>query len=377
MKVALANYQILSRVLLEFPVGLTALIGPTNNGKSSILRGIESVIYNRGGTDFISTLYGDDKAGGKITYNNHTVAWKKSFKGTVYQVDGKTLPKPGRGQLPEVRDALGIGEVKLLDSKERINFWKEKKPPFLMDKSPSQLFEFLSLSSEDDNLTLVIKKMRSDLNDINSSITKYEGQIDSYKVMIAEANDFLNTMDGFDSLYSQIISLDTDVQEFEKLDKSVDSLVTLAREIKKDTDELTSLSSLLTKTEFDMKKGQLLCNRLRSLDAQITSLQEQDKEIKKLQIDLDTVDKKISSLNLSKIEQDVNDYVSKKTMFDNLNTEVESLVSLVRDIQKDQQELNKLQEMYEDVKRELSQYKTCPLCGSDIAHNHNKESVAV
>lgn len=50
MDVTLKNYQIISKAELSFIPGLNVIIGPSNNGKSSILKGIKALLYTVPGT---------------------------------------------------------------------------------------------------------------------------------------------------------------------------------------------------------------------------------------------------------------------------------------------------------------------------------------
>lgn len=50
MKVSISNYQIIKQAVLDFKPGFNVIIGPSNNGKSSILKAIKSAVYTESGT---------------------------------------------------------------------------------------------------------------------------------------------------------------------------------------------------------------------------------------------------------------------------------------------------------------------------------------
>lgn len=52
-KVSLKDFQIIKKANLEFIPGLNVIIGPSNNGKSSILKAIKSCIYTIPGSTSI------------------------------------------------------------------------------------------------------------------------------------------------------------------------------------------------------------------------------------------------------------------------------------------------------------------------------------
>ncbi len=50
MDISIKNYQIISKAELSFIPGLNVIVGPSNNGKSSILKGIKALLYTVPGT---------------------------------------------------------------------------------------------------------------------------------------------------------------------------------------------------------------------------------------------------------------------------------------------------------------------------------------
>ena len=93
MKVSIKNYQILKQIALEFKPGFTALIGPSNNGKSSVLKAIKAAAYTEPGTTPIR--HGTDSYIVGIQNNNHVVMYQKKEGKTKYVVDGEKYSKFG------------------------------------------------------------------------------------------------------------------------------------------------------------------------------------------------------------------------------------------------------------------------------------------
>ena len=78
MKVKINNYQIIKEAELEFKPGVTVIIGSSNNGKSSVIRAIESAINNKGGSDFIN--YDAESCEVTIEDLGQKIIWSKEFK---------------------------------------------------------------------------------------------------------------------------------------------------------------------------------------------------------------------------------------------------------------------------------------------------------
>ena len=162
--------------------GLNVIVGESNNGKSSILRAIETAIFNIPREGHITL--GETTSAVGINYNNKEVIWKRDAKAAspvTYRLDKEVLSKLGRGQPEIIANALDIKEIELDDSKLRLNFQKQMSFPFLLDKTPSQLFKFIVQSAEEDNLMDVIGSMKKDLNKSYSDIKAYDSSRESLK----------------------------------------------------------------------------------------------------------------------------------------------------------------------------------------------------
>ena len=71
--------------MLEFIPGLNVIVGPSNNGKSSILKAVKAAIYTVPGATPIRS--GQTSYAVGIGYNGHTVILQKGLKESVYLVD--------------------------------------------------------------------------------------------------------------------------------------------------------------------------------------------------------------------------------------------------------------------------------------------------
>lgn len=120
--------------------GLNVIVGQSNNGKSATLRGIESAVYNVSGTD--SIRHGASSYLIGLEYKGNTVVFQKGAS-TTYMVNGERYGKAGREIPPEVSEALDMKELEINGRNERLNFWKQMDKPFLLDRTPTELFRFI------------------------------------------------------------------------------------------------------------------------------------------------------------------------------------------------------------------------------------------
>ena len=186
-KVSIKDFQIIKGASLSFKPGLNCIIGQSNNGKSAILRAVKSAIYNKAGTT--SIRLGANSYAVGIQSNGHTVILQKGAN-SCYKVDGTILGKIGRVQLPEVADALGIKSLTLNGLTEEINFLDQMEKPFLLDRSETDLFRFIVDSGKDSNITLALKTLTQDRQQISKDINIIQGKLQQVEdeVKLQESN---------------------------------------------------------------------------------------------------------------------------------------------------------------------------------------------
>ena len=128
---------------IEFDIcGFTCITGPTNIGKSAIMRAMSRSINNdpvtgmvRKGSKFCTVEQSSGKWGFK---------WEKGERDVNrYTIDDKVYDKIGQNQLPEVA-AMGFGSVKI--GPDEIQPWwaNQYEPIFLLNRSGPQVTDFIS-----------------------------------------------------------------------------------------------------------------------------------------------------------------------------------------------------------------------------------------
>lgn len=211
-KVSIKNYQIIKDASLDFIPGLNVIIGPSNNGKSSIIKAIKALIYTVPGTTPIRNGQSFYAVG--INYNNHTVILQKGLKESVYIVDGEKYTKYGVNTPEIVSKSLNIKELVLSGNKEQLNFWDQMKYPFLIDRTSTELFKFIIDSSDSDQVSKSLKDMVSDRQQLSKNIDILQGSIntidldiDNYKSILNNSKDVLEACDNIINLQSKISKL--------------------------------------------------------------------------------------------------------------------------------------------------------------------------
>lgn len=89
LKTQIKDFQIVKKASLEFIPGLNVIVGPSNNGKTSILKAIKAAIYTVPGATPIRS--GQTSYAVGLNYNGHTVILQKGLKESVYLVDRRKV----------------------------------------------------------------------------------------------------------------------------------------------------------------------------------------------------------------------------------------------------------------------------------------------
>ena len=152
MKILVDSFQSLSHVALD-ATGLTVLVGPSNRGKSALIRAIQGALFNLGGSYFVrkgssSTQVTLDEVptthGGGLD-----LEWRKGKTTNEYTVNGEEYKKFGKGTPAPITDA-GYKDVWIGD-KDRKNgeFIRPQvhgqfDTMFLLARSPGFIADVLS-----------------------------------------------------------------------------------------------------------------------------------------------------------------------------------------------------------------------------------------
>jgi len=151
-KIELKNFQAHKDTVVDFSAGVNVIVGASDRGKSSIIRALQLVFFNRpGGTAFIR--HGAKEARVTITMDDGTVIKRvRTASKNYYQIDEQEpLKAPGRDVPPEV---LAICPM------QEINFQGQHDSPFMLSETAGECGRMLNKCVD---LT-VIDRVLSDLN---------------------------------------------------------------------------------------------------------------------------------------------------------------------------------------------------------------------
>ncbi|MDO5724708.1 MAG: AAA family ATPase [Tissierellia bacterium] len=141
--VRIKNFQSHKDSLIEFSEGFNAFVGPSNTGKTAIIRAIKWALYNEPAGDYF-LRDNEKRVEVEITFNNNIKllryrgSGKNGYKLTM--PDGSTEIYEGFGyNIPlEITDAINIVPMQITDDlKANLNISDQLEAPFLISESPS------------------------------------------------------------------------------------------------------------------------------------------------------------------------------------------------------------------------------------------------
>lgn len=409
-KVQVKNLGLIRSASIEFVPGLNVIQGPSSSGKSTLLNGITSTIFNDPGDGSITK--GQSVSAVGIAYRGHKIIRKKDLNDkehkTIYSVDGRGYGKIGRRPLQQVLDSFNLREVEITTDKVRVNFSSQFSTPFLVDEPPSKIYEFVTTTDDSVNLSGILHDMRSDLDQISTDKKVAEATVNSLKRVVAREREIASRADEFEVVFQKILDAKPRFEFFDKLSAQViktetayknalrvrdaaksvydaynASSTTVLDEVMGQLEELNpTLSKAYAlkkqvdsdKVEFDVVTSQY--ERLQAIPdvTQVFSLKTQSDRLSYL---VDVASKHLEQgRSIKKSMQDAGQVDTLKDPGEalenlrNLCALISDIVRLDTEINSDDCELIELKEQIDDVERELSTFDVCPLCGQALLHHH-------
>jgi exonuclease SbcC len=129
------NFQKHRNLNIEFGDGVTTIVGPSDRGKSAVIRALRWALLNdRRGDRFIRKGMANCRV--QVQVDSHSVTRKKGPGKNTYSLDGKVYKAFGTGKVPDdIADLLNVGEN---------NFQKQISLPFWFTDSPGQVSKKLN-----------------------------------------------------------------------------------------------------------------------------------------------------------------------------------------------------------------------------------------
>lgn len=184
-RIEVKDYQSLKDI--DVPLGkFTVIVGPSGNGKSSLIRALKGLCFNQVGDRFIR--HNCQKAWVRLTFDGgQTVEWEKSRKtGATYTTDEQVYTRTGRAVPEDIENLLGIRRI-VIDKGLAFTpqFQSQHDQPLLLTESSTLAARALAKLTKLSVLVEAQMDCRRDLKRAQRTQTAAEEEVERTKAQLA------------------------------------------------------------------------------------------------------------------------------------------------------------------------------------------------
>lgn len=367
-KLQIKNFQSHKDTTLEFDEGLNIIVGPTNSGKSSILRALKKVIRDSpSGNNFVNV---DAKeciisieTEKDIIERRIVTSSTGETKTNEYTLNEDCFAKFGKEIPLEVIRTLKMPEVEFDNSKIDLNFADQLEGPFLLSSPPSLKARVLGKLSGVDILDSAIvqvnknlRKLSGDIKDGNEKVEILEKELSEFIDIEKRERDLKGLKQSLDEVEKNL-SL---VEELQRLESNLKKVVGDGKVVKKELESLKKVDNI----SFDEVEG--VCSSLQEIKTLYTNINVLDGKEKTLQNELN----KLEALDDFEITFDT--IKTGLGQLENLQSLEEQLIVFekVKEYEKNIKTLDvNIDTKIGELQMFLKDLKVCPTCGQKLTED--------
>ena len=341
-KVELKNFQSHTKSLFEFDAGVNAIIGPSDSGKTAILRALRWVIWNRPLGDAFRSDWGGNTSVTIEVPGNVITRWKHD-NGHGYTINGRKLTAIKTDVPEDVVNILNIDEINLQQQFDR---------PFLLDSSAGEVAAHFNKIAHLDIIDATMRTLASWQRKLNQDVQVYESKIDEYEHAVQQFA-FIPNME------KQIVKAEKYQSRIDKLDKEITALTRVIDELEEIDLQMEELTPIL-KLEDSVKEYLTLREEKISMETSRNAL---SSLVSELNISFDVL-KELEALPTK--ETDVNEAIElfrsiefHKESKRELSAYIERMKETDEALYNTTKEVNELQKEFDELFPDI-----CPLCGN-------------
>ena len=348
----LVNFQAHTDTTVHFSDKVNAITGSTDKGKSSIIRAISLVLYNKpSGISYIR--HGSKEA--KITMtlcSGDTIERVRSKSKNEYVLNGKKLKAMGTS-VPQ--------EITALIDMQSMNIQGQHDSPFLLSESAGEVGKRL-------NQYVDLTAIDRTLANLNSSKRESDTSLRHIEEEIKESSDKLEEHKNTNRLLDEIIGIENINNKLEGVKDKKEKVLDILESIEK-------LSTSINKEE-KMRDTLNIIDKLVKTVEKVADIKEKQRELKNKMDSVVDIQTLVTSLNKKeKLLAKIVPYFYVPEKIDELKKEHIKSAQWCKDVKKELdnkiETVNRIKEL-EDKKKELDKKlenaigDTCPLCGSGM-----------
>jgi len=346
--IEIRNFLSHKHTKLELSPGVNVIVGPTDSGKSAIIRALKWVIINRPSGNSIRSNWGGETKVKIIVDDNKWVGRRRNDKENMYLLEAQQFLAIKTDVPEEIRQILNLNET---------NLQTQFESHFLLSQSPGEVAIHF-------NKVAHLDKIDIGLRNINRWLKEVQQSLNSDDIRLGELVDNYQEFD-------DVKKIEKKVKKLERIEENINDL----------TIGFSTISTSLVDLEFvELKigkksqiiKAEELVDQILNYEQKIKYTATQHHSLWILVKNITTTQDNIKELeDVVEIEEQIDDLlVLEKELAElcyNEKFKLEPLIFevsvITRNIKDKELHLEKLEKEFHD---QLGSGKICPLCGSII-----------
>lgn len=253
---SLHNFQSHKQSELEFDPGVNVIVGPSDSGKTAIIRALRWLVWGRPlGDSFIH--HGEHLCSVSVSVQGHVVKREKTKGGETSYSFLNRMYTAMKTEVPEqIRQFLNMGEVNIQQQLDR---------PFLLDSSPGEVAQHFNRVARLDVIDIGMKRILSWSRSLGQAITAKEDLLESLEesledfayieeadaklVALESAQGQLSSLQSqietIENLMSRVFEIEEEQKEYQskiKLGSKIDSMLSLMEDRKNKNATILAIS---------------------------------------------------------------------------------------------------------------------------------------
>lgn len=350
-KIRISNYQIHKNLSLEFSPGLNVIVGASDEGKSSIVRALRTILFNEpSGVEYLPS--GKKKFTGEVLFSDGVkVIRERSKSANTYKLnvggEEKTYKAFGTNSPFDVQKAVNMDEV---------NLHPQFSLPFLIALTPSERNRYINEFTRRDFIDAIIKHFVREEGNCNKKI--------------AEASEEI------DNVTNEITSLDwvgeaeKDLSRLERINEEKEEYLQAERNIREAIREVRRIESRLGEVQY-LTQWEEEFKILWQKEEELRSYRETEFDLEEAISSLKRIDTRLKrSLKYEEINRDFQALKQVGSELDNYKSKEKEIEEELHWFDKFTNSLAEKEKEIEELEKEKSKLlainQICPLCGYEF-----------